>query len=553
MGWDNKKIFVAVIVIAIILGALLSSYSLFYGPSQFGSDQFSYVYFGWIVKIGGANSLSFRGVLGQKLLINFPIAMFFELFGINALSSSMTSAAYFIGTVIAIYFIGKLLYDYRAGLLAAFSYAMIPLTLFYSTEVSDGIPLAFFASICILFGLESIKAKENKKRILFALIGGFFSLIGFLATAEAIIIVIPFGIILLYYSLIGYLRKEASAFVSIISGIAGFIIAFLFILLIAYALFGQPYLIFKTAGYWYNQSIWVTNGYGLNGIVNVYSGIVAPVFKPSGTGITASLLGYMLPSKSSLPQPYENYYYDWFFYFAVILIAISALRRNKSIAIPLVWIGTTFAYLIFGTMSLSHYALIPPFARYTFIFTPAVALAIGIGVVDLYRNRVRENFSNKRSKKQRPKPAKYKYKIITAFVVVAFAILIFQASYSENMLGNSAKAYAQPFISVANYINMHKPSEVVQSSELIPIQLYTGFKFNYNAINTLSPDCAEISDGAYVVSQSNSTFANECGLKLVAGPFTVNKTMSKYNLLDFDGIWYSYGEGNISIYAKPSK
>jgi len=553
MGWDNKKIFVAVIVIAIILGALLSSYSLFYGPSQFGSDQFSYVYFGWIVKIGGANSLSFRGVLGQKLLINFPIAMFFELFGINALSSSMTSAAYFIGTVIAIYFIGKLLYDYRAGLLAAFSYAMIPLTLFYSTEVSDGIPLAFFASICILFGLESIKAKENKKRILFALIGGFFSLIGFLATAEAIIIVIPFGIILLYYSLIGYLRKEASAFVSIISGIAGFIIAFLFILLIAYALFGQPYLIFKTAGYWYNQSIWVTNSYGLNGIVNVYSGIVAPVFKPSGTGITASLLGYMLPSKSSLPQPYENYYYDWFFYFAVILIAISALRRNKSIAIPLVWIGTTFAYLIFGTMSLSHYALIPPFARYTFIFTPAVALAIGIGVVDLYRNRVRENFSNKRSKKQRPKPAKYKYKIITAFVVVAFAILIFQASYSENMLGNSAKAYAQPFISVANYINMHKPSEVVQSSELIPIQLYTGFKFNYNAINTLSPDCAEISDGAYVVSQSNSTFANECGLKLVAGPFTVNKTMSKYNLLDFDGIWYSYGEGNISIYAKPSK
>ena len=76
----------AILILIIVIGIGLS-YINFYGPSQLG-DQYEYVMFGWQVHSGNAADLMYDGVLGQKLLLNYGIGFFFDLFGVNEMSNS---------------------------------------------------------------------------------------------------------------------------------------------------------------------------------------------------------------------------------------------------------------------------------------------------------------------------------------------------------------------------------------------------------------------------------------------------------------------------------
>ena len=73
---DRRIAALAILALIIAIGVFLS-YVNYYGPSQLG-DQYEYVAFGWQVHSGDPTSLMYDGVLGQKLLLNYGIGLFFQ-------------------------------------------------------------------------------------------------------------------------------------------------------------------------------------------------------------------------------------------------------------------------------------------------------------------------------------------------------------------------------------------------------------------------------------------------------------------------------------------
>ena len=546
-----------ILALIIAIGVILS-YVNFYGPSQLG-DQYEYVMFGWQVHSGDATTLMYNGVLGQKLLLNYGIGLFFDLFGVNVFASTLFSEFCFIATLVIIYEIGKSLKNNTAGLISAFVFAIIPISQIYSAQVNDGMPLAFIAALSVLMAVKAARSKTSNSAFVFMALGSFFGVLGFLITAESLIILLPIFAIVLYAliskspikkSMQGFGLKGKSIryvlpfFVGIIFGLA-------VIMLWGHMLGGSYLSIIKTDGNWYSASIWRTSSYGEFSILEIYRGVLFPLYG-FGAKSGATPLSYVLPSSSSsLPQPYENLFYAWFAYAAIAFAIAAALKKNKGIMLPLAWFVITLAYLSAGTMSLSHYTLIPPFARYTFIFTPALALLIGISIAGFYENRkpTGKKVNKKRAGSKKRRPYGMKKIAMTVLFVAVLAFLTFQSFYASTLVKNSARVDIEPFIRAAQYINAVNPKEVLQSNYYIPIQIYTGFKYSYISINNSTPKCSEINSSMLVVLKTNQSFQESCSLVDAAGPFTVPEIKGG-NLFEFDGIWTGFADGNVSVYKK---
>ena len=554
-GRSIARLAILILIIAIGIGL---SYANFYGPSQLG-DQYEYVMFGWRVHSGNAADLMYNGVLGQKLLLNYGIGFFFDLFGVNAFASTLFSEFCFIATLVIIYEIGKSLKNNTAGLISAFVFAVMPISQVYSAQVNDGMPLAFIAALSILMAVKATRSKTANSAFAFMALGSFFGTIGFLITAESLIILLPIFAIALYSLIskgsiekgrhgLGLKRKSTMYalpfFIGIVVGLAA-------IMLWGHMLGGSYLSIIKTDGNWYSASIWRTTSYSEFSILSIYRGVLFP-FYGSGIKSGATLFSYVLPSGSnSLPQPYENLFYAWFAYAAVAFAIAAVLKRNRAIILPLAWFVITLAYLSAGTMSLSHYTLIPPFARYTFIFTPALALLIGISIAGFYENNdaASKARSRKKAGSEKRKPYGMKKIAMTVLFVAVLAFLTFQSFYASTLVKNSARADIEPFIRAAQYINSVSPTYVLQSNYFIPIQIYTGFKYNYIDISNSTPACSEVNSSMLVVLKTNQSFQERCSLAEVAGPFTVPK-INGSNLFEFDGIWTGFADGNVSVYKK---
>ena len=553
---DRRIAALAILALIIAIGVFLS-YVNYYGPSQLG-DQYEYVAFGWQVHSGDPTSLMYDGVLGQKLLLNYGIGLFFDLFGPNVFSSTLFSEFCFIATLIILYEIGKILRSDLAGLIAAFVFAVMPISQIHSSQVSDGMPLAFIAALSVLMAIKATRSKTANSAFAFMALGSFFGVIGFLITAESLIILLPIFAIVLYAliskSPIGKMPREFGLwkkgvtyalpfFVGIIVGLAA-------IMLWGHMLGGSYLSIIRTDANWYSASIWRTSAYSESNILDIYRGVLFPLY---GFGVKsgAALLSYFIPSSSnSLPQPYENLFYAWFAYAAIAFAIIAAIKRDKAIALPLAWFAITFAYLSAGTMSLSHYTLIPPLARYTFIFAPALALFIGIGIAGFYENNgTVVARRRKKAKGRKRKPYNMKKMAMTVFFVALLALLAYQSFYASTMIKNSARADIEPFVRAAQYINSVSPVYVLQSNNFIPIQIYTGFRYHYIEISNSTPSCDEVNESTLVIVETNQSFQERCSLVEAAGPFTIPKINGR-NLFEFDGIWDSYAEGNVSVYKK---
>ena len=518
------------LLLAIIIVGIALSYAIFYGPSQMDSDNYEYVSYGHMVASGHASVLMDNGILGNKLILNYGIGIFMYLFGQTPFGASIFSEVCFLLTIVIIYALGSELHSKNAGLISAFTYAIMPISVVNASATSDAIPMALFttAAIYAIIMATKIKPKSHSKTLALAALSGMLPTLGFLITAESLIILLPVLILAVYYTI----KKGAANKPELLPGIfLGIAIGISLIAIWGYALSGTPLKAYSIDSTWYSSFPPPNLLYVVK--LNIIS--IAPL--------------YLLPHAApKLPNPYWNYFYVWFVYVAIIFTVIMVFRRRNGYAIPSMWALVTFMYLSFGTMSLHKYIPIPPFPRYTLIFAPAIALLIGIGAADIItKKRIAKN---NRSKTQKTKMLTRKRKTIaTALLLIAiFSILLAQSLYSIYSLKSSEASATAPLLKVVHFIDQHgAANKTVQSLNIIPLQVYEGFRSPYVQVNMLNLNCSIMDSSMYFVSATNSSILDICGgMRIAAGPFNI--TDRENNLLLFDGIARSYGNGSISVY-----
>jgi len=116
----------------------------------FGSDEVTYTEAAYDIVTGRWPSSDYIGSL--RYGVNLPVAMFMKLFGVTEVAANLWSFLTSVGEVALVFFIGRMLWDTRAGFLAGLTLAVLPLHVHFAGRMMADAPLAFFMTLsCALF------------------------------------------------------------------------------------------------------------------------------------------------------------------------------------------------------------------------------------------------------------------------------------------------------------------------------------------------------------------------------------------------------------------
>jgi len=322
-----------VLLFLIILFGLFLRLAFFSGMGT--SDDMAYS--GYAYNIGSGIDLERGLTLSTRIGIVYTTALSYKLFGVNDFSSVLFVLLTSIAGIILVFYFGKLLFNEKIGLMAAFLLAIFPANVADSTKLLTDIPSAFFMSLGVYFFLHS-EIKSGLKYGYF--LSGIFIGIGYLIRESAIIIGLFFLIYVLYKRQI---KKEY--FIAA----AGFLVMLGVELLVLYALTGNPLFRF-TAVQDYLLKATIQNNYF--GRLSFPQGL----FHYPYIILTDSLISY---------------------FYILIFIAISYLliRKKRDAYVLIFWFISLLLYLSFGSGSFTEYIPFKATPRYLSVITiPGILL-----------------------------------------------------------------------------------------------------------------------------------------------------------------------------------
>jgi len=135
--------------------------------------------------------------LSTRLGIVYATSFSYKLWGINDFSSVLFVLITSIGSIILTFYFGKLLFNEKIGLLAAFLLSFFPLDVVYATKLLSDIPSAFFMALGVYIFLYA-EIKRKLKYGLSYFLSGVFIGIGYLIRESALLIALFFIVYILY-------------------------------------------------------------------------------------------------------------------------------------------------------------------------------------------------------------------------------------------------------------------------------------------------------------------------------------------------------------------
>lgn len=277
----------------------------------------------------------------------YPVAFFYRIFGVSEFSSYLFSFITSISSIILIYFLGKLFFNEKVGMLSAFLLSFFPLHVIYATEVFSDLSQAFFSGLAVYFFFLGEKKQQFEKQWHLYALSGFSVGISFLVKEIGIIIFFFFGVYGLYKL---FFRKEKFRY-GYFFILLGFLIVLLLELLHSYVISNDLLLRFHQMD-------------------NTYPAMVSNLF---------NYTGYKLFERLFVHMPYmmlTNIDFGFFTLFVIMAMMYLILFRKKDTYVTIIWYVSLFLYLNFGTVSLKTYVpLVGGFPRYLEILTfPGIML-----------------------------------------------------------------------------------------------------------------------------------------------------------------------------------
>lgn len=339
------------LILILILGLFLRMY-FFVGVNR--SDTPLYLHSANRVLNGEFYLGSFIGK--TRIMMIYPIAFFFFLFGINELSAALYPLLTSLGSILVIFYIGRLLFNKKVGLLAAFFLSIFPLNIVFSTWPMPDVPVAFFSALSILLFLKAELGAEKNTRKIFLLLSGVFVGIGYLTKVSGLIpllFIVP-------YILYKIIKKREIDF--------NYGLLFLGFILILFVE-GLFYLNFTGNFFQRYETVSSTYAVGKNTNLEIY-----PI--------------RMFNLNNNLSFNWSNLYfvpYGLFYFFIFPSFAYITIKRNKKALIPLFWFFLFFSYLEFGTMNIHEYVPIHRLPRHLTLVTIPGILCLSHFLVDIQK------------------------------------------------------------------------------------------------------------------------------------------------------------------------
>lgn len=306
-----------------------------------------------------------------RLLMIFPLALFFKIFGVNQLSAVLYPFLLSLGNIILIFYISKLLFNEKVALISALILAFFPLDINYATWIMGDVPLAFYTSLSVylLLRAEFKEKRSDKKRLCFFLSGLF---VGFAYSLKFLGLLI--FVFFFFYFIIKTFIKNKFEFDA------------LFIFL-GFLLF------FTLEGIFY----YLTTG---DFLLQINSGFTYFAQKERLKYEFVTDFGFYPRTMFNLDYNYRYLwnnkytYFGFFYYLVVISIIYIILRKIKKAYIIILWFLSVFLYMQFGTMSIKEYIPMHRLDRHLTIIEIPSILLVSVFIYYFSQNRIRKIFSS---------------------------------------------------------------------------------------------------------------------------------------------------------------
>ncbi len=479
-----------VLLLAIVLYAMAYSVIFVGGPSFYGDDT---TYLGLAENVLTGSYVEGSYIFSIRPMQIYPIAFFYWAFGVDMLTSSAWDITAFLGTIIVAFYVGKEIYDERAGLIAALLIAFFPLVVILAPTVSDDITMMFATSLAmmgILFG------KRRGSRLWY-LVGGMALVASPLITPEGAVGVI----VALLYVVIEVLRKKIRVNLISVHLVYGILIAGFVTMIFNYVNCGNPIVTYTVTEAFYSAVGVKTAGgtYATIPSTNTDLGFyLATMFPYHIISIISQNLAVGVLNPAAIVGNINAINYNqvgYYFYFSTLGLLYSlymVYKGDKRAYFAVFWLIAGFMYLELGPMHLSlspfQYLMAYRLGRFlTAIAVPAV-LVIAIPLADMLK---------------RVEGARGRVRLwIGTGTVVAVITFLVISSAPINLFWYKvlyAERYSQ--VAMANYLGaLPDNTRIFYISEFSNLPIYMGFANQSRMVAADQiKDCRQIPYGAYVV------------------------------------------------------
>ena len=187
-----KKVRPEIWLILILIFALILRMYFFVGPNM--NDDIDYIFSAHEVSEGRFYPLYGISINAIRSMMTAPVALFFKLFGTGIYSASIYPLLCSLITIVAVFFIGKVLVNYKVGLISAIILSFYPVDIAFSTQLVPTTPVTMFITVGLLLFLYGERTKKRNKKMFLFILSGIMIGLSYLANIITIIIVISFAL-----------------------------------------------------------------------------------------------------------------------------------------------------------------------------------------------------------------------------------------------------------------------------------------------------------------------------------------------------------------------
>ena len=298
------------------------------------------------IKVYNGNFSELSSMPSLRFLLVYPTAISFKLLGIELSVIKIFPIFCSACLIVVTFYIGKLLFDEKIGLLSAVLLSFYPLDIYVGSVIFPDGPLSFFISLSIL--LFIIGNQTGHKKNLYFFSSGLCIGLGFLIKETAMFIAIFFVIDILIN------RKIHLSHFIIASG-------FLIVVLI------DSFYLFSLTGNFFHRFEMILNAVGGGKAISVGSG-----YDPSYSMRQKWLYFFWF----SVPL----YNYGMFFYFAfsgALYLFFTKSYQKKNVRIVLTWFLGLLLYISLGSL-ISKFAHATQLPRYMSVITVPTVVIIAV-------------------------------------------------------------------------------------------------------------------------------------------------------------------------------
>jgi len=341
---DSKFLLFIIVIIAL-------SVRLIFFVGFIGSDDVVYAHIVHSIMAGTYGG----GIISYRVGLIYPVRFFFSLFGINDYSLALFPLLSSLASIVVVFYLGKLLFTERMGLVAALLLAFFPLDIIYATKLYSDIPVALWTGLSVLFFLMGERGPKEPRSIVYFLSSGLCMGLGYITKLSGVLL------ILFFLTYVIYKRRIKVSHVYLI---LGFLVVFISENLV-YHLWGSEQLLSRIT----TVSKSVTT-----------SKIVTPP---------------KLPQSSFLLYPWLMYisfsHFGFYFHFISFAAIYCIIKKVKAAYAPLLWATSLFLYLEFGSWSPFRYVVPQHVPRYLTLISMPVVLVLSAfyaGEKNLLRKKI---------------------------------------------------------------------------------------------------------------------------------------------------------------------